>query len=134
MALDLAPALDVLRTQIPGLAGVYLFGSGASGDMRADSDVDLAVFAGRPIARAHLLEVQERAAAALRRDVDLIDLAAAPTILQAQAMFEGKLVAAADPDAIAFFEVRVLREYQDLKARRVEIEADIVARGRVYGR
>lgn len=134
MALDLAPALDVLRAEISGLAGVYLFGSAASGVMRADSDVDLAVFAGGPIARGHLLEVQEKAAAALRRDVDLIDLAAAPTILQFEAIGEGRLIAAPDPDAAAFFEVRVLREYQDLKARRAEIEADIVERGRVYAR
>jgi hypothetical protein len=73
-------------------------------------------------------------AALLRRDVDLVDMAGASTIMQFQILADGALIDAPDPDATALFEVRIMRDYQDLKARRAEIEADIVARGRVYGR
>jgi predicted nucleotidyltransferase len=132
MSTDLSSALAILRREIPELAGVYLFGSAADGTLRPDSDVDLAFYAGRPLERMRVLDLQEAIAKALKRDVDLIDLATAPTILQVQVIGEGRLLAALDADAVAFFEVRVIRDYYDLKARRAEIEADIVERGRVH--
>jgi|CXWL01.1.fsa_nt_gi predicted nucleotidyltransferase len=134
MQFDLAPAFVLLRQQIPSLAGTYLFGSQAGGSARADSDVDLAVFAGQPLPREQVVELAHELGALLRRDVDLVDLASAPTIMQFQIIAEGRLVDAREPDASALFELRVMREYQDLKERRAAIEADIVERGRVYGR
>lgn len=132
--MQLSAALGILRREIPDLAGVYLFGSAAAGALRPGSDIDLAFLAGRPLPRQLVLDLQEAVANVLLRDVDLIDLAAAPTILQVQAIGEGRLIYAADTDAIGFFEVRVMRDYYDLKARRAAIEADIVERGRVYAR
>ena len=134
MTPDLSAALTILRREIPDLAGIYLFGSAAAEAMRPDSDIDLAFYAGRPLPRQRVLDLQEAAANALLREVDLIDLASAPTILQIQVIGEGRLAFAADPDALGFFEVRVMRDYFDLKARRADIEADIVERGRVYAR
>jgi predicted nucleotidyltransferase len=120
MTPDLAPALAILRRDAPEVAAVYLFGSAAYGADRADSDIDLAIYAGRPLDRGRALDLQD------------VDLAVAPTILQARAIGDGPLVDARDADAAAVFEIRVMRDYQDLKARRSEIEADIVQRGRVY--
>ena len=134
MEMELSPALDILRREIPGLAGIYLFGSHASGHARANSDVDLAVYAGPPLPRLLVLHVQGQVADALKRDVDLVDLAAVSTILQVQVIDEGRLVDAPDPDATALFEVRAIRDYQDLKERRAATEADIVRRGSVYAR
>ncbi len=133
MQLDLAPALALLRQRIPGLAATYLFGSQAGDGARPDSDIDLAVFAGQPLPRGDVIELALELAALLRRDVDLVDMASASTILQFQILAEGRLIDAPDPDPAALFELRILREYQDLKIRRAAIEADIVARGRVYG-
>ncbi len=133
MHLDLTPALALLRQRIPGLAGTYLFGSQAGENARADSDIDLAVFAGRPLPRAQVVALTHELAALLRRDVDLVDMAGASTIMQFQIVAEGRLVDVPQPDLVGLFEVRIMRDYQDLKARRAEIEADIVARGRVYG-
>lgn len=132
MRLDLAPALDILRREIPSLAGVYLFGSHATGDAGPESDVDLAFFAGRALPRANLLRLRDQVAAALRRDVDLVDLAQASTIMQMQVLRDGHLAAAPDANCIGLFELRVLRDYRDLKIRRASIEADIVKRGRVH--
>lgn len=132
MSLELAPAVDLLRREFPAAAGIYVFGSAADGRRRPDSDVDLAIFAGRALERARILDVQEKAARLLRCDVDLVDLAVAPTILQIQVIGEGRILAAPDESALAAFEVRVMRDYQELKARRADGEADIVRRGRVY--
>lgn len=133
MPLDVAPAAALLRRQIPELAGIYLFGSEAAGASRADSDVDIGIYAGRPLSREQVLEASHQLAKLLGRDVDLVDMASASTIMQFQIIGEGHLIDAPDPNSAALFEVRIMREYQDLKARRAEIEADIVARGRVYG-
>ncbi len=132
MRIDLAPALDLLRREIPSLAGVYLFGSQAAGDARPDSDIDLAVLAGGPLPLARVHALAEAVASVLVREMDLVDLAAASTILQMQVIGEGRLIDAPDPEAAALFELRVMRDYQELKARRAAIEADIVERGRVY--
>lgn len=132
MTRDLAPVLALLRREIPGLAGVYLFGSAAYGAARAESDVDLAFFAGPPLARGEVVRLQMALADLLRRDVDLVDLASATTILQAQVLGEGRLIDAPDAPVIAAFEVRAMRAYQELKARRADLEAAIAARGRVY--
>jgi predicted nucleotidyltransferase len=132
MSVDLAPALEILHREIQDLAGVYLFGSHATGTERAGSDVDLAVFAGRALPGHKVLNLTERVSEALCRDVDLVDLAAASTILQMQVMRDGRLIAAPDAKSVGLFELRVLRDYRDLKARRAGIEADIVRRGRVH--
>lgn len=132
MPVNLAPALEILRREIPDLLAVYLFGSAADGALRPDSDIDLAFLARKPQSRQAVVECQEVLAKVLARDVDLVDLASAPTVLQLQAIDEGRLVDAPDANAAALFEVRVLRDYQDLKAHRAGIEADIVHRGRVY--
>lgn len=129
---DLGPALEILRRETPNLAAIYLFGSAVDGSLRADSDIDLAIYAGQRIDRHEVLRLQESVAKALGRDVDLVDLVAASTILQVQAIGEGQLVDVLNPDAAAQFELRVLRDYQELKARRAELEADVVERGRVY--
>lgn len=134
MELDMSSVLAILRREIPALAGVYLFGSHASGHARADSDVDLAIYAGPPLPRSLLVKVREELANALKQNVDLIDLSTAPTILQIQVIDEGRLIDAPDPDSTAFFEVRAIRDYQDLKERRAATEADIVRRGSVYAR
>ena len=132
MQVDLKPALELLRRELPALAGVYLFGSYATGHVRADSDLDLAIYVERGVPHARIHTLRGALASALGRDVDLVDLTSVSTVLQAQVLNEGKLVDAPRPAAVALFEVRIMRDYQDLKARRAEIEGDIVARGRVY--
>jgi predicted nucleotidyltransferase len=129
---DLSAALAILRREVPDLAAVYLFGSAATGTARVGSDVDLAFVAGRPVAHERLLDLRQLLANSLNQDVDLVDLAAANTILQIQVINEGRVIDTSDPDAAALFELRAIREYQDLKERRRGVEADIVARGRVH--
>jgi len=129
---DLSAALAILRREIPDLAAVYLFGSQATDEARPDSDVDLAVLAGSPLAPTCLLNIQETVANALMRDVDLIDLRAVSTVLQMQVIGAGQPIDAPQPGATAHFEVRVMGDYQALKANRAELEADIVRRGRVH--
>jgi uncharacterized protein len=130
--LPLAPALPLLREAVPDLAAVYLFGSAAEGTETAESDVDHAVLAARPLDPVARFDLQERLALALGRNVDLVDLRAASTVMQAQVVAHGQVVLDVDPRARAEFEMVTLSAYALLNEERAGILADIRARGRVH--
>ncbi len=85
-------ALDRLGCDVPGVAAVYLFGSHAAGGARPESAVDLAVLADRPLGAVERFTVQERVAAVLGCDVDLVDLRTASAVMQARTVAAGRVV------------------------------------------
>jgi len=52
--------LDVLRSRVPGLVAVYVFGSSETGGAHPASDLDLAVLAATRIDAMTRWELQER--------------------------------------------------------------------------
>lgn len=131
--LDVACALPLLVARLPGLQAVYLFGSAATDEQRADSDVDLAVLSPSPLASDLRFSLQQSLAALLRRDVDLVDLRMASTVLRTEVLRRGVLVHDGAPTERALFEAHALSDYARLNEERREILDDIRARGRVYG-
>lgn len=124
---------DLIAQQVSKLTAVWLFGSEASGHARPDSDVDLALLAEAPIARETMHALRSKLQTELGRDVDLIDLRAVSTVLAKEVFVGGRRLIAPDPVRADLFEIMTMREYEDLKYRRAGIEADIAARGRVFG-
>ena len=124
-------AIPILERLIPGLAAIYVFGSVARGDMRADSDLDLAFVADGVVPPLARYEAKLAVEEALRIDVDLVDLSTASPILAREVMLEGRRIAAQNAFVAGMVEIRLMRDYEELKVRRRGIEADIVARGRV---
>jgi predicted nucleotidyltransferase len=112
---------------------VYLFGSSAQGTEHATSDVDLAVWAEAPLSAPLRFGLAEACSRRLHREVDLVDLASASTVLAAQVVGGGELVFARDPVAVAEFEVTVLAKYCHLNEERRELIADIQRRGAIHG-
>lgn len=119
---------------LPETQAIYLFGSAASGDMRTDSDVDIAVLLPPDVARRagnlsgndlHLA-LESR----LSRDVDLINLREASTVFQKEVVVNGQRILCTDIDAADTFEMHVLSLYQKLHDER----AEILAEGRSSGR
>lgn len=118
--------LDVLQRRLgaaAGLLGVWLFGSQARGAGRPDSDVDLAVLVRRPLPPEAVFEAAQDLALALRRDVDLVDLSRAPGVLRAQVVAGGRCLHAADPAAVAAFEMYALSDHARLAFERREAVA-----------
>jgi uncharacterized protein len=123
----------VLRAAIPGLQAAYRFGSTASGETHATSDVDVAFIAVDPITVERCWEVAGDLAAELTRDVDLIDLRRASTVMRVQVLRNAVTIVVDDSTALALFEMLSLSDYARLNEERRGILEDIKERGRVYG-
>lgn len=122
-----------LGEALPGLIAVYRFGSTAGGQTHAESDIDVAFLAAESVAAPTRFELQERLAARLRRDVDLIDLSRASTVMRMQVISTGLLLAAVDRQAQERFEDLTYSAYARLNEERREILEQVHREGRVYG-
>ncbi len=122
-----------LRDALPQLIAVYRFGSTASAQEHAESDLDIAVLAGDPIDAVARFELQERLAAAVGRDVDLVDLRRVSTVMAMQVISTGVPLAVFDPAAQEAFEDLTYSAYARLNEERREILVQIRREGRVYG-
>ena len=128
------PALiEGIRSEIPDVIAVYLFGSAAAGELRPDSDIDLAVLLVAPQPAARLWSLAQSLAVSVGRDVDLIDLRSTSTVMQAQVISTGKRLYCADEPRCGEFEDRVYSDYARLNEERRHILGDIRERGHIYG-
>jgi predicted nucleotidyltransferase len=97
MSTTLSQVRNVLESQ-PGIRQAVVFGSVASGRARADSDLDIAVDAGRPLDASAKARLIEALAAATGRAVDLIDLRTAGEPLLGQILKHGHRVVGSDAE------------------------------------
>ena len=130
---DLARARAELARALPGLKLAYVFGSRAAGRSRVDSDVDLAVLCDVVVDPLALYGIAQIIAGALRREVDLVDLARASTVLQKEVVAQGKVLHEREPGMRLVFESRVLSDYARLNEERAPVLERIAREGRVHG-
>lgn len=93
------------------LQAVHLFGSAARGELHRDSDIDLAILVDAPLERLALYEAAQDVAVEIGRDVDLLDLRSLPTVMAANIVAEGRMIACQDRTAAEEFAMRTLTEY-----------------------
>jgi predicted nucleotidyltransferase len=120
----------------PGAQAIYLFGTYGTGDEWPDSDVDIAVLLSPEEARkAGSLMMSEAYLAlgtVLRKDVDLINLRKAPTVLQKEVVAADRRVYTGNTYAADEFEMLTLSYYQKLNEERAEIVAEGLSSGRFH--
>ena len=122
-----------VRAALPDVRWLAVFGSTARGDATRDSDVDVAVLAGEPVAAERLRGLRGDLEIALRRDVHLIDLRGASTVLRSQVLADAEvLFASGDADSEQFLDF-VLSDYARLNEERRDILRDVRERGSVLG-
>jgi predicted nucleotidyltransferase len=126
--------VDHLRRAVDGLIAVYRFGSTARGTATESSDADIAILARARLAPVRRFEVQEALATQLRRDVDLVDLAGASTVMAMQVITGGQLIYEDESDARGRFEDLTFGAYVRLNEERRGILDRVAAEGTVYGR
>lgn len=117
--------VDEILKGFPDAQMIYLFGSTASGEARPDSDIDLAMLLPHAQARTAgnltLSDLAFRLMRLAKRDVHLINLRLASTVLQNQVVGHGQVLHCADENARAEFEMLSLSFYQKLNEERAEI-------------
>lgn len=128
----LQPILERLRQAVPGLMAIYVFGSEARGESSPASDVDIAVLASQPIDAVRRFDLAGDVASRLGRDVDLVDLRSASTVMQAQVMESGERLWVDQSAPVDEFEARILSDYARLNEERAAILDEIREQGSVY--
>jgi len=95
---------ELLRSQVqtfaasyPGIAAVYLFGSGATGKMKPGSDLDIAVMSTGAIEGFKRIAMETALSNLLGRDVDLVIFHHSGVLLQHQILKYGCLIFERDP-------------------------------------
>lgn len=124
--------VDRLVRAIPEVWAIYRFGSAGTRFERADSDIDLAILSPRPMTGVARWELAQDLARWLRRDVDLVDLVGASTVLRHQVVGCGQRIYCADRFAAEEFESRALSDYVRLNEVRRDLLGDIRQRGRIH--
>lgn len=128
----LTGALAHLREHLPELRAVYLFGSTATGQAHGSSDVDLAVLGDTSFDAVRLFDLAAELADILHRDVDLLDLTQASTVMRAQIIAFGQRIYGHDTE-LDEYEGRALSQYARLNEERAGILEDIARRGSIHG-
>lgn len=118
----------------PTAQAIYLFGTYGTADEWPNSDVDLAVLLPPQEAKAAgflaLSALHLELESLLKKEVDLINLRRAPTVLQKEVIIADRRIYQADEYATDEFEMLTLSYYQKLNEERAEIIEDALATGR----
>lgn len=125
--------VEVLQARVPGLLGIYAFGSRTRGTAGPDSDLDLAVLVAGYADPVALWQLAGDLADVAGCPVDLLDLRAASTVMQHQVITTGQRWWAADATA-PLFEAAMLSEKTELDSARAKLMAIIGLEGKVHGR
>ncbi len=108
----LRDAIDAALAVLPALRLVIVFGSCASQRQRADSDLDVAVHAGRALSGGEKIALIEALAGTFGRAVDLVDLHACGEPLLGEILEHGRVVSG-DTDVLAGLMVRHVVAHHD---------------------
>ena len=126
--------IAAVRSAVPGLIAVYGFGSFAKGTAGPDSDLDLAILARGPVDPGLLGELRLQLEEIAQRDVDLVDLLFASTVMRIQVVAGGKAILVLDEPARGSFEDLTFSMYARLNEERQAILEQVREDGSVYGR
>ena len=128
--------IQLILNTWPDTQAIYLFGSWGTEYERPQSDVDIAVLL--PALQAKkagsliLTDLHYALQSLLNREVDLINLRQAPTVLQKEVVMAGRRIYCISGIVVDEFELLVLALYQKLNEERAGILAEGMSSGRFY--
>lgn len=128
--------IQLILSTWPDTQAIYLFGSWGTEYERPESDVDIAVLLPAPQAKKAgslvLTDLHYALQSLLNREVDLINLRQAPTVLQKEVVMAGRRIYCIPGIVADEFELLVLALYQKLNEERAGILAEGMSSGRFY--
>jgi uncharacterized protein len=127
----LKKAIDILVEKLSPQV-IYLFGSAARGELREDSDIDIAFLTDLQISHYECFILASEIADIFNKDIDLINLKDASSVFKAQIVGNGKKIYCSDENIRMYFEMRTLKEYALLNEERKVILDKIKEDGNIY--
>jgi len=109
---------------------VWLFGSSARGTGRADSDVDVAFLPARRCDSYAVFRAAQEIATRLGREVDLVDLSRATTVMRAEVLRTGERIVCRDETRADEFAMYTLSDRALLQEERAQAVQGFIARVR----
>ncbi len=84
--------IRTLKTELPDLQALYLFGSRHDGSATRDSDIDIAYLSQTSLDAVARWDLSQTLASQLLRDVDLVELSSTNTIFRYQILSTGERI------------------------------------------
>jgi hypothetical protein len=128
---DMVKKLKETLTMHSDIVLVFLFGSFVRGDITSFSDLDIAIYFTGPADFYRINDLREDISEMLGIEVDIVVLNTASPVIRMQVLKKGTLLINKDQRAYNENFVTTVKEYDDLKRTRKEIEGKIL-RGRIY--
>jgi predicted nucleotidyltransferase len=111
---EIIKRIKSILNDVPGLQLAILYGSAATGRMRKDSDVDIALLFDRPISAQQKMELRSHVESELRHDVDLADLYALNGTILKQILTKGLVLVQSKPGVLAGLVQRMIYNQADM--------------------
>ncbi|BBO80287.1 type VII toxin-antitoxin system MntA family adenylyltransferase antitoxin [Desulfosarcina ovata] len=124
--------IEEICSTVHSCVAIYRFGSWGTAAQRKGSDIDIAVLAASPLDPVGRWDLAQKLASIAGRDVDLVDLLRASTVLRMQVVAYGERLHCVDAEAAERFEDNVFSSYAKLNEERRLILEDVNRRGSVY--
>ena len=131
-ALDKQTIITTLKTKLPKLQALYLFGSQKDGSSTKKSDVDVAYLSQDILTPVVRWELSQALASQLSRDVDLIDLSSTNTIFRYQILSTGERIYGSGY-AVESFETLAYSFYLRFREERRPIINEILKNRSIFG-
>ena len=128
---DMAAKIKQYLSAYNDIAFAFLFGSSARGEVTTLSDVDIAIYFIRAVDFYRINGLREDLSELLGRETDIVVLNNAAPIIRMQVLKKGTLILDLNRRLYNEFFVDTVKEYDDLKRTRKDIE-DKILRGRIY--
>jgi len=103
--------INLTKEALPDVFAIYLFGSTGTQFENKNSDVDIAILPKQKLTPQQRWELQQKLAISLNKDVDLIDLLQATTILQFKIISTERLLFCRDKNQCDTFEMFAITSY-----------------------
>lgn len=97
----------------PNISFAFVFGSAAEGRLRKDSDIDLAIYVTKELEPLEYLKLPTKLSDLIKREVHLIVLNKASSLLRHRIMKERKILFIKDFDTYAKFREKTMTDYEE---------------------
>ena len=132
MQIDKKTIIDILKSEIPNILAIYIFGSYANGTANKKSDIDIAYLSKTKLSSLDRWNIAQKLANTLLIDVDLVDLYTANTVFKYQIVSSANRIYGCGYE-VEYFETLVYSQYLRFKEERQPIVDEIIKNKTIFG-